>query len=398
MGSEWSNEDEANAMVRRHEIDALRGLLLVLMTLTHLPTRFSEYTGQPYGFVSAAEGFVFLSAFMVGWVYVGRAHKNGVAAMRRAVWRRALVLYACQAGLLLFLLAVIAPIGTAKAQPAITDLVSFFNHAPVAAVSSGLVLLYDPPLLDILPLYILFMLATPAVLTLSLRRGWAPILAFSFGLWLLAQFGVGQALYQMIASAARFDMPYAGTGSFSLLAWQFLWVIGLWMGSLKARGHPQDVATSRWVVAPAVVVAFVFIVWRHAVGQTPFPSGNGLNMLFDKWHLSPLRLLNFLALLVVALRWGNSVPPWLARPFLARLGAASLPVFCAHLVICLVALALFGDQYDRRGWDIDVALLLGAFALLYVVATVALRVPVLIKSGRALTQHGSIQARGVHQH
>jgi len=218
-------------VARRQEIDALRGLMLTLMTLGHLPTRFSEYTGQLFGFVSDAEGFVFLSAFMVGWIYVARAHKNGIPAMRHAVWRRALTIYACQVGLLLFLLMVVAPIGAAKGQPAITNLVSFFNREPLEAVSSGLVLLYDPALLDILPLYVLFMLATPAVLTLSLRRGWAPILSFSFGLWLLAQFGVGQAIYQTIASVARFDMPYAETGAFSLLAWQLLWIIGLWMGS-----------------------------------------------------------------------------------------------------------------------------------------------------------------------
>jgi hypothetical protein len=347
--------------------------MLILMTLTHLPTRFSEYAGEPFGFVSAAEGFVFLSAFMVGWIYVARAHKNGIPAMRLAVWRRAFVLYACHVGLLLFLLTVVVPIGAAKGQPAITDLVSFFNHEHVVALLSGLGLLYDPPLLDILPLYILFMLATPAVLTLSLRRGWAPILSVSFGLWLLAQFGVGQEIYQTIASAARFDMPYAETGAFSLLAWQLLWVIGLWMGSTKAEGHERDMAAPGWVVAPAVAVALVFLVWRHAIGQTPFPSGNALNALFDKWHLSPLRLLDFLALLVVTVRWGNTVGPWLARPFLARLGAASLPVFCAHLVICLMALALFGSHYDHRGWEVDLALLIGTFAVLYGVAEVALR-------------------------
>ena len=52
-------------MVRWNEINGLRGLMLMLMTLTHLPTRFGNYTGQPYGFISAAEGFVFLSAYMV---------------------------------------------------------------------------------------------------------------------------------------------------------------------------------------------------------------------------------------------------------------------------------------------------------------------------------------------
>src|SRR5438093_8946550 len=111
--------------------------MLTLMTLGHLPTRFSEYTGQLFGFVSDAEGFVFLSAFMVGWVYVARAHKSGIPAMRHAVWRRAFMLYACQLGLLLFLLAIVVPIEVTKSQPAITNLVSFFEHEPLAAFSSG---------------------------------------------------------------------------------------------------------------------------------------------------------------------------------------------------------------------------------------------------------------------
>ena len=344
------------------------------MTLTHLPTRFSQYTGEPFGFVSSAEGFVFLSAFMVGWIHVARAKKNANAVMPRAVWRRAFILYACQIGLLLFLLMIVAPIGTAKVQPAITDLVSFFHHEPLTALSSGLVLVYDPPLLDILPLYIPLMLLTPAVLTLSMRRGWAPILSVSLGLWILAQFGVGRTVYQAIAGATRFDMPYAQTGAFSLLAWQLLWIIGLWMGSARADGDERGIATPGWLVAPAAAVALVFLVWRHAIGEMPFPSGNELNTLFDKWHLSPLRLLDFLALLVVTIRWGSTLASWFARPFLIRLGAASLPVFCAHLVICLLVLAFFGSQYDHRGWQVDVALLIGTFAALYAVAEVALRI------------------------
>jgi hypothetical protein len=347
--------------------------MLVLMTLTHLPTRFSHYAGEPFGFVSSAEGFVFLSAFMVGWIHVARAKKNANAVMRGAVWHRAFILYACQIGMLLFLLTIVAPIGSAKAQPAITDLVSFFHHEPLTALSSGLFLLYDPPLLDILPLYIPLMLVTPAVLTLSLRRGWAPILGISFGLWILAQFGVGRIVYQAIAGATRFDMPYAQTGAFSLLAWQLLWIIGLWMGSARADDDERAIATPGWLVAPAAVVALVFLLWRHATGEMPFPSGNELNTLFDKWRLAPLRLLDFVALLVVTIRWGSAVAPWFARPFLTRMGASSLPVFCSHLVICLLALAFFGTEYDHRGWGVDVALLIGTFAALYAVAEVSLR-------------------------
>lgn len=91
-------------MSRRWELDALRGLMLVMMTLTHLPTRFSDSITQPLGFVSAAEGFVLLSAFMAGSIYTRRALRAGIPAMREAFLFRALKLYACQLATLLFLL------------------------------------------------------------------------------------------------------------------------------------------------------------------------------------------------------------------------------------------------------------------------------------------------------
>jgi len=106
--------------------------MLTLMTLGHLPTRFSEYTGQLFGFVSDAEGFIFLSAFMVGWIYVSRAHKNGIPAMRHAVWRRAFTIYACQVGLLLFLLTVVAPLGAGGTG--VTALPLLYSHLPMRRI------------------------------------------------------------------------------------------------------------------------------------------------------------------------------------------------------------------------------------------------------------------------
>ena len=57
---------------RRPEIDALRGVFLVWMTLAHLPTHLSDFVDEPFGFVSSAEGFVFLSALLVARLYSGR--------------------------------------------------------------------------------------------------------------------------------------------------------------------------------------------------------------------------------------------------------------------------------------------------------------------------------------
>src|SRR3954453_317570 len=101
-------------MQRQTELDWLRGLMLVLMTVTHLPTWFSAHVGQPFGFVSAAEGFVFLSAYLVGSVYSHVANTRGYPAMRVALWGRTAKVYAAHVALLLFLLVVLVPIAEVR--------------------------------------------------------------------------------------------------------------------------------------------------------------------------------------------------------------------------------------------------------------------------------------------
>ena len=49
-------------------LDTLRGLLLVLMLLEHAPGPLHAWTLHWFGFLSEAEGFVFLSGCVAGWV------------------------------------------------------------------------------------------------------------------------------------------------------------------------------------------------------------------------------------------------------------------------------------------------------------------------------------------
>ena len=357
---------------RRWDLDALRGMLLVLMTLTHLPTRFSDPAGQPFGFVSAAEGFVMVSGFMAGMVYSAKAARDGEAQMQEAFFRRALKIYACQAALLLFAFTVIATIGIAARQEAVTNLLALFIERPLPAVFSSLLLIYNPALLDILPIYILFMLVSPLILLHGLHHGWGGILAGSVLLWLAAQFDVGRALFGQFDLWLKLPVSYREMGAFEVFGWQFLWVLGLWMGATMSRPDAPPTVFPSWLVRVAIVYAGVCFVWRHAVGQVPFPGNPGLNLMFDKWHLGPLRLIDFMALLLLLMHYG----PWLKRhlPRLAvleTLGRASLPVFCAHLVLALTALALFGAAKPSRPWTLDVLILTVGFAVLYGVALVS---------------------------
>jgi hypothetical protein len=356
---------------RLWQIDALRGLMLVLMTLTHLPTRVSSPTGQPFGFVSAAEGFVLLSGFMAGMVYAGRERREGEAQMRSAFYKRVVKIYLCQAALLAFLFSVVAVVAVLSQQEAITGLMRYYLNEPLHALVGSLLLIYSPPLLDILPMYVLFMLLSPMVLIHGLRHGWVGIMAISVALWLGAQFKLGAWLYEMLAPAAGIRVPLLQTGAFEVLAWQFLWVMGLWMGAERAAQRPP-VVFPRWLLNTAVVYAAICLIWRHAVGQVPIPGDAGLNMLFDKWQLAPLRIFNLFALLVLTMHFA----PWMARHLprvraLEVMGAASLPVFCSHLVLALLALAVFGAPAPGRALWIDAFILVGSFAALYGVALVS---------------------------
>ena len=363
------------AKQRLWELDAMRGLMLVLMAFTHLPTAFAGPMGQPFGYVSAAEGFVLLSAFMAGKVYTSRAQKQGENAMRDALYKRVLKIYACQVALFVFLLSVVALIGVLTHQEAIERLVGFYLERPFTALFAGLVLVYSPPLLDILPLYVLFMLASPLLLLHALHRGWGGILAGSLALWFLAQFDLGRAVYDTINHVIPIPVPFQQTGSFEIFGWQFLWVFGLWMGSRKTLAPAE--ATPHlppWLVRTAIVYALVCFVARHVVGQIPVmgaPSSVPLNAMFDKWHLGPLRLLGTFALLILVLRFAPALRKLPRIAALETMGTASLPVFCAHLVLALMAIALFGEQRPDRPIHIDVLIIVISFAILYGVAWVS---------------------------
>lgn len=351
---------------RRWELDALRGLMLVLMASTHFPTQLSGPLGQPFGFVSAAEGFVLLSAYMAGSVYGRKALRDGGDAMRGALLRRALKVYACQAALLLFAYTVIAAIGLLANEQAVLGLLGLYFDRPALALLSSLLLIYSPALLDILPIYIVLMLLSPVLLLHGRRRGWGGILALSTLLWLAAQFDAGPAAYELLSRWVAIPVSYGDMGAFEILGWQFLWVMGLWLGA-DADAVPQRLP--RGLVMAAALLALAAFVWRHAVGQTPFPGLPAWAPLFDKWHLGPLRLINLFALLVMVLHFG----PWLKRHLpraaaLELLGRQSLPVFCAHLVVALLALALFGAADAQRALPLDLLLLVAGYAALYAVA------------------------------
>ena len=357
------------------EIDALRGLMLVLMTVTHLPTRLTDPLGQPFGFVSAAEGFVLLSAFMSGLVYSRIGYRIGIDAMRSAFFKRALTVYMAQAATLLFLFTVIAAVGIRIDQPAVKDLMSFYLVQPRDGFLFGLLLVYEPALLDILPMYIFFMLLSPWVLAFAFRHGWSAVILTSTAVWAAAQFGLSEAIYGVAVRWTGIPVPFHEMGAFNAYAWQFIWFMGLWLGASRNAPDARPLEIPRWLLVAATVVALYGLYWRHhgPNGQAAFGANDKLNLLFDKWQLGPLRIVNLAALGIVAIGFGPALARRLPRiRWLEAMGSASLPVFCAHLVAVLLVLTIYGGSQTARPWWGDALLLAVVFASLLAVARATL--------------------------
>jgi hypothetical protein len=341
-------------MRRLNELDALRGLMLVWMTFTHLPTVLSTYVNQPFGFVSASEGFIFLSALFTGRIYFGLAEKHGYGAMSGKLSTRTLRLYLYHALLLGFVFLVAVPIAASGTRPGLHNLLDFyFNAGAGRAALDGALLVYRPPLLDILPMYIIFLALTPVALSASRKVGWKFLLAGGFTLWLLAQFGLRQASWQLMNRYFGLRIPLNEMGSFDLWAWQFLWLVGVWVGVCWAKDKNQDedqLPVKRFaerLTIPALFVVAALLAMRYAIGRG-FELGS-YELHFDKWHLGVVRLINFTAVGVLLIRARSYLKPLSIRP-LVLLGQSSLQVFCTHLLFCFAGLTLLGNASMLSGW------------------------------------------------
>ena len=335
-------------MGRRLELDAVRGLMLVWITLTHLPTAASTYVNQPFGFVSAAEGFIFLSALFTGRIYYRMAQRDGYGAMTIKLWLRTLRLYGYHALLLAFAFLVAIPIASRGNRPGLHNLLDYyFMVGAKRSITEAALLIYRPPLLDILPMYIIFLALTSVALLLARKIGWRPILSMAFVIWLFAQFGFRSAEHNFMMRFIPTRIPLNEMGSFDLWAWQFLWILGIWMGVRWGREKLPIGNWARWAVFPAALILIAGFKLRHAVSHG-FLLGAS-EFLFDKWHLGPLRLVNFAAGATVLIFLQSILKPLAIRP-LVMMGQSSLQVFCMHLLCCFAGLTLLGNAAMLNGW------------------------------------------------
>ncbi len=334
---------------RRPELDALRGLFLVWMTLTHLPTRFSDLVNQPLGFISSAEGFVFISALLIGRLYMRDAIRDP-GRVRVKLWMRSLKIYGYHLIMLTLAFTVIAEIAIHTHKAALMNLLSFYLAHPFVAMAGSVLLIYCPPLLDILPMYVTFLFFTPIVLSAATKFGWRWILAASCTVWLLAQFGVRDLIHNWIVQITHLPIPLQESGAFNLFAWQAVWTVGMWLGARSAVGSVPLNKIPGWVAAFSGAICIFFVGVRFG-WFGPHLTAQALGVKLDKWQIGPLRVLNLMAFTIVAYWMRKYVLHVIHREPFLTLGKASLRVFCAHIVFVFAGLTMLYGDFNADGLD-----------------------------------------------
>ena len=344
-------------MGRIEVLDGLRGWCLVFMTITHLHLNGNYLLGYLHfnqiTFADSAQAFIFLSGFLVGLIGVKQHARQGSAPVARRFWSRALQLYGWHLALIVTVLALtrVIPEGWFAWRDWLQHLL--VQGGPYVGATASL--LYQPTYLDILPQYILYLLAAPLLIRLIGRGRAGLVVAGSLGLWLMVQLGLDAPLAAWLQDTVRFSgQAVTLRTAFNPLAWQLLFVGGLVLGGLLARNElpVQGLLSPHRRFLRDLVVGILALVVALRLGLQVWPPDEAwlerLRPFEDRQSLGLLRLTSFAAVAFLVAWLLAAAPgskhPWLAafgravnrvlgHPWVSLLGRHSLPVFAFHVVL-----------------------------------------------------------------
>ncbi len=344
--------DKSPATLRIFSLDVFRGLCLAVMAVDHFGGPITKLTQQTVGFVSVAEGFVFISGLVAGLVY-GRLALLQPQRLRRASLKRAYTIYAVHLGTVyaFMMLAYVLP----EFAKLLKTSTGFFPDQPHRVAIAAALLLHQPLFLDILPIYVLFLIAMPWAIQQFIHGRHKRVLLLSGVFWLAAQFDLRQGLLTVMQQTLGVRVT---AGLFDPMAWQVLFVLGLWLGTRKAQSGAWQLPLRQVPVSVWMAILAALFIFRHLpMGETILAS----SPFADRQALGWLRLVNFLVLAYGISLLSHRLPSgWLMNWF-AFLGRHSLQVYVFHTVflyLILPAQPVIDNLSDP--WQVALSLLFAA--------------------------------------
>lgn len=324
-------------------LDIIRGLFLAMILVDHIelyPSGFDYFTGRGRLFVSAAEGFFFMSGLLVGMVYKRRLNL-GMKFIFKRMWARALELYLASIffTLLFTVIAVFSNHQTIK-----YGLYSVIDWPHI--IKETVMMRYGYGWADFLDRFAILMFLAPIAFYLIVKGRWWLMLGTSFIFWLIGQ--------------------HVSVNNFTL-TWQFLFnlamLIGFYWPQISARWQTSAARTQTRIKQSIIAVTavtftfsylsvYILSVLNERLSSLPqwldnltlhWNNFNAWIWLYaQKWNLGALRIILFMfwftTLFMLIHKYHRGINRW-SYHLIELLGRNSLLVYIVH------AFVVFGFKY-----------------------------------------------------
>jgi hypothetical protein len=307
---------------REYLLDAIRGILLVIMTVDHTRLFYFDFIFQPIGAFSAAEGFVFLSGFVYVMVYT--KYEADTPVLISKLWSRMRTMYTFHILLFVIILAEHAFLVHFTGKGLRAELGAFLTGSPWVFVQA-LTLTYLPYMFNLIPLYILYFAFGYFILKAFNRgRGWLVLVTTGivWGTIVLLKnpyFYIDMLGFPNLSDSFRVFNP---------LSWFFLFAIGSYFGFRRNKG--KTLPFNKFLLFASLAICIVFFLFRRVPQLYEISA---IKHIFnDRSLVSPFRLINFLAFTYL-ISWIVRNKKLERRNFLAFIGQYSIYVYIFHIFI-----------------------------------------------------------------
>ncbi len=317
-------------------LDFFRGIGLWMCFLDHVPHDVVAWlTLRNYGFSDAAEFFVFISGYLIGWIHAPIVRGGLWLSSAKRLWTRTAQLYVAHIMLFLIFTAQIARTARKFDNPMYENEMNVFNFLqhPDILIGQALTLRYKPVNLDVLPLYVALVAISPLVLWCLIRR---PNLTLA-----------GSVILYILSRYFDWNLPSYPAGAtwyFDPLCWQMLFVLAMWCGA-GGVDKIRSILQTKLVLAIAaawLLFAFLIVMTWHAPWLEALVPKWMIKAIYpiDKTDLDMLRFTHFLALATIVTyfvprNWSMLRTKWV-DPLLVC-GRHSLPIFCLGVFLSFSA-------------------------------------------------------------
>ena len=336
-------------------LDLFRGLALWLIFVDHIPQNIVNWlTIRNYGFSDAAEIFVFISGYTAAFVYGREMQNRGVIVASARILKRAWQVYVAHIFIFVIFLAEIAYLTRSFDNPLYNEEMGVFDflNQPGDTLIQALLLKFKPVFMDVLPLYIVLLLAFPPVLWLLLT-------------WPTAALAASVALYTASWNL-NWNLPSypSGVWFFNPLTWQLIFVFGAWCGVggvTKLRPFLRSRAVLGIAAAYLLFAFLVVMTWYFPRYAVFIPKWFQDWMYpIDKTNMDVLRFAHFIALAVITVRFIPVDWPGLKSRIVQPMilcGQHSLEIFCFGIFLSFLGHFVTSEISRSVGMQILISVL-----------------------------------------